>query len=108
MKPLIVTSIGRAIAALDALAAREDVEVRRVPLLPTAGSLDGERPTVVLLDRALVQSGGDAEAGLAQLAEQAALVGVGEPGESGTHGGPPRRAPVGIHRAGDVRRARLA
>jgi HD-GYP domain-containing protein (c-di-GMP phosphodiesterase class II) len=82
MKPLILTSHGRAIPALDALAARDDVEVKRVPLLPALSSLDSERPTVVLLDRALVQSAGDERASFAQLAEQAALVGIGEPGET--------------------------
>ena len=56
MKPLVIASTGRAIAALDALtnASQGDrVEVRRVPLLPAPHSLDGERPTVVLADRTL-------------------------------------------------------
>src|ERR1017187_1431933 len=82
MKPLILTSHGRAIPALDALAARDDGEVKRVPLLPALSSLDSERPTVVLLDRALVQSAGDERSSLAQLADQAAIVGLGEPGET--------------------------
>jgi len=81
MKPLILTSPGRALPALDSLASRGDVEIKRVPLLPAPGSLDAERPTVLLLDRALVRSTGDDRGVFAKLAEQAALVGVGEEGE---------------------------
>jgi HD-GYP domain-containing protein (c-di-GMP phosphodiesterase class II) len=81
MKPLILTSLGRAITALDSLASRGDIEIKRVPLLPAPASLDGERATVLLLDRALVQSAGDDQAVFATLAAQAALVGVGESGE---------------------------
>ena len=82
MKPLVLTSIGRALPALDALTATDGVEVKRVPLLPAASALDAERPTVVLLDRALAQSTGEERALFAQLAEQAALVGLGERGET--------------------------
>ena len=82
MKPLILTSLGRAVPALDSLATRGDVEIKRVPLLPGPASLDGERPTVLLLDRALVQGAGDDQSLLGQLASQAALVGVGESGET--------------------------
>jgi len=81
MKPLILTSLGRAVPALDSLATRGDVEIKRVPLLPSPASLDGERPTVLLLDRALVQGAGDDQSLFGQLASQAALVGVGESGE---------------------------
>ena len=81
MKPLILTSLGRAVPALDSLATRGDVEIKRVPLLPSPASLDGERPTVLLLDRALVQDAGDDQSLFGQLASQAALVGVGESGE---------------------------
>ncbi|MFI5310219.1 MAG: HD-GYP domain-containing protein [Gemmatimonadales bacterium] len=55
--------------------------MRRVPLLPPASSLDAERPTVILLDRLLAQ-GAAARGALQVLAEQAALVGVGERGET--------------------------
>jgi HD-GYP domain-containing protein (c-di-GMP phosphodiesterase class II) len=82
MKPLILVSLGRAVAALDALAARGDVEIRRVPLLPAPGTLEAERATVVLLDRALLHVAGGDHALLAQLAAQAALVGVGENAET--------------------------
>ncbi len=82
MKPLILTSLGRAVPALDSLATRGDVEIKRVPLLPAAAALDAERATVVLLDRALVQGAGDDQTQFAQLAAQAALVGMGESGET--------------------------
>ena len=52
MQPLVLTSVGRAIPALDGLA----VDVRRVPLLPAVATLDAERPTVVWLDRALLDA----------------------------------------------------
>jgi HD-GYP domain-containing protein (c-di-GMP phosphodiesterase class II) len=82
MKPLILTSIGRAVPALDSLASRDVVEVKRVPLLPAAATLDGERPTVVLLDRALLHGAGDDGAMVGALAAHAALVGVGDAGET--------------------------
>ena len=82
MKPLILAPAGRAIPALDSLATRGDVEIKRVPLLPSPASLDGERPTVLLLDRALVQGAGDDQSLFGQLASQAALVGVGESGQA--------------------------
>jgi len=81
MKPLILTSLGRAVPALDSLATRGDVEIKRVRLLPAPASLDGERATVVLLDRALVHGAGDDQSLFSQIAAQAALVGVGESGE---------------------------
>ena len=76
--------MGRALPALDVLAAGsggDPVELRRVPLLPAPASLDGERPTVVLLDRTLFQSVGDDVTAVERLAAQAAVVAVGEPGE---------------------------
>ncbi len=82
MKPLILCSIGRAVTALDALTSREAVEVRRVPILPTLASLDAERATVVIVDRALVHSTAGDLGALTALAAQAALLGVGELGET--------------------------
>ncbi|HVY64366.1 MAG TPA: GAF domain-containing protein, partial [Gammaproteobacteria bacterium] len=72
----MITSLGRAMAALDGLA----VEVRRVPLLPAVAALDPERPTVVILDRTLAESTGDDRGAIEALAGVAALVGLGEPG----------------------------
>jgi HD-GYP domain-containing protein (c-di-GMP phosphodiesterase class II) len=82
MKPLILASLGRAVPALDALASRGDVEIKRVPLLPAAATLEHERATVVLLDRALVHGAGDDQELFGQLAAHAAIVGVGESGEA--------------------------
>jgi HD-GYP domain-containing protein (c-di-GMP phosphodiesterase class II) len=65
------------VAGLDALA----IEVRRVPLLPAASSLDPERPTLILVDRSLAQSAGDDRQAIESLAAVAALVGVGEAGQ---------------------------
>lgn len=76
MNPLVITPHGRAIPALDGLA----VEVRRVPLLPATATIDTDRPTVVVLDRALVESAGDDRSAIEALGSVAALVGVGEPG----------------------------
>ncbi len=81
MKPLILTSLGRAIPALDSIAARGDVEIKRVSLLPAAASLEAERATVLLLDRALLEAAGDDQAAFAQLADSVALVGVGDAGD---------------------------
>ena len=67
MRPLLVAAVGRALTA-SPLGRREgDLELLRVPALPSAGSLPAGRPIVVLLDGAL--------------AAVAALVGVGDPGE---------------------------
>ena len=58
------------------------LEVRRVDGLPEPAALDPARPTVVLLDRRLVLAVGDDGRRIAELAGIAALVGLGEPGES--------------------------
>jgi HD-GYP domain-containing protein (c-di-GMP phosphodiesterase class II) len=78
VNPLVLVPVGRTLAGLDGLG----VEVQRVPLLPAAGTLDPERPTVIVLDRALAESAGDDRGGIEVLAGVAALVGVGEPGET--------------------------
>ena len=81
MKPLLLVSTGRSLPALDAFAnAGDRVEIRRVPVLPPLDALDAERPTVVLLDRSLAQSLGTDAHRLEWLAEQAAIIAVGEPG----------------------------
>jgi HD-GYP domain-containing protein (c-di-GMP phosphodiesterase class II) len=59
----------------------DDVEVRRVPALPTPATLDPERPTVVVLDRRLLHSVGGDHDRLRELAATVALVGLGESGE---------------------------
>ncbi len=82
MKPLLLTAIGRTISAAPLGRRGDDVEVRRVPALPTAKSVDGERPTVIVLDRALLASAGDDASRLQELAAVSALVGLGDDGEA--------------------------
>ena len=82
MKPLLLASLGRALPALDALLSRDEVEVVRAVTLPEPQSLDAERPTVVLLDRALVLAAPGGDGALARLAERAEIIGIGEAGES--------------------------
>ncbi|MGH7677869.1 MAG: HD-GYP domain-containing protein, partial [Gemmatimonadaceae bacterium] len=64
----------------------DDIEVRRIPALPTAKSLaDERRPIVVALDRALLQSAGGVRRTLEELAAVVAFCGLGDPGELEPH-----------------------
>lgn len=81
MRPLLITAVGRSITSLPFGRREGDVEVRQVPALPGAATLDPERPTVIVLDRALLGAAGDDRSIFEDLAKRAALVGVGEPGE---------------------------
>ena len=89
-KPLLLTAFGRTISPAPLGRRGDDVEVRHVPALPTARSIDVERPTVIALDGALLASVGGDEARLRELAHVVALVGIGEDGESE----PPDHFPV--------------
>ena len=82
MKPLLITAIGRTISAAPLGRRGDDVEVRQMPTLPTARSIDTDRPTVIALDHALLASVGDDTTRVQELALLTALVGVGEPGEA--------------------------
>ncbi len=81
MKPLLLTAIGRTISAAPLGRRGDDIEVRRVPTLPTARSVDMSRPTVILLDRALLAGAGEDPTRVQELALMTALVGLGDPGE---------------------------
>jgi HD-GYP domain-containing protein (c-di-GMP phosphodiesterase class II) len=81
VKPLLIAAVGRTISSAPLGRREDDVELRRVPALPTAASLDPERATVIVLDRALLASAGDPER-LRELSRRAALVGMGDPGEA--------------------------
>lgn len=85
MKPLLVACIGRTLADMPLGRREGDVEVRRVPSLPTPAVLDPARPTVILLDRTLLATAAGDRALLEALAETAALVGWGDPGELEPH-----------------------
>lgn len=82
MKPLLLVAFGRTISAAPLGRREDDIEVRRIPALPIAAALAEERrPTVVALDRALLQSVGGVRRTLEDLAGIAALVGLGDAGE---------------------------
>jgi HD-GYP domain-containing protein (c-di-GMP phosphodiesterase class II) len=82
MKPLLIAAVGRAISFVPLGRRDDDIEVRRVPALPAASSLDCRRPTVIVLDRALVAASGDDAMRMRDLAHRAALVGMGDAGEA--------------------------
>ena len=81
MKPLLVACIGRTIGSTPLGRRDEDVEVRRVHVLPRTTALDASRPTVVLLDRTLLASVAGDRASIEELAAVAAIVGWGDSGE---------------------------
>ena len=87
MKPLLLTALAHPLADAPFGRRGEDVEVRGIPALPTAGSLELDRPIVLALDRSLIASAGEAAtAQLRSLAGLIAIVGIGdleagEPGE---------------------------
>jgi HD-GYP domain-containing protein (c-di-GMP phosphodiesterase class II) len=82
VRPLLITAVGRTIAAASLGRPDEELEVRRVPVLPSAAALDRLRPTVVVLDRSLLRSAEDAEARIQDLSHHAALIAIGDAGES--------------------------
>ncbi|MGH7615710.1 MAG: hypothetical protein ACREPM_00620, partial [Gemmatimonadaceae bacterium] len=101
MKPLLLAAVGRTISSAPLGRREDDIEVRRIPALPTATSLDPDRPTVIVLDRALIASAGDDTSRLADLARCAALVAMGDPGEAE----PPADLPLDLlvgYQAGDA------
>ena len=83
MKPLLLVAFGRTISSAPFGRREDDLEVRRIPALPTPAALvDERRPVVVVLDRALLQSVAGVPETLPRLAEVAALVGIGDAGEA--------------------------
>ena len=87
MKPLLLTALGNPLVDAPLGRRGDDVEVRAIPALPTAGTLDLDRPIVLALDRSLIASAGEgAVPQLKSLAGLIAIVGIGgasdrEPGE---------------------------
>ncbi|MEX2154894.1 MAG: HD domain-containing phosphohydrolase [Gemmatimonadaceae bacterium] len=82
MKPLLLVAFGRTISAAPLGRREDDIEVRRIPALPTTAALAEERrPIVIALDRALLQSVGGVRETLEELAAIAALVGLGDTDE---------------------------
>ena len=82
MKPLLIAAAGRTLSSAPLGRREDDLELRRVPVLPTATSLDPGRPTVIVLDHGLIASAGDDPERFRDLAKRSALVGVGDPGET--------------------------
>jgi len=82
VKPLLLAAVGRSLSSAPLGRREDDVEVRRILALPTAATLDTGRPTVIVLERALIASAGDDPGRLGDLARVAALVAFGEPGEA--------------------------
>src|SRR5215212_6350414 len=79
MKPLLLTALGNPLSAMPLGRRGDDVEVRGIPALPTAQSLELERPTVLALDRTLLATAGEgAVAQLRALAGLIAIVGMGD------------------------------
>ena len=81
MKPLLIVSIGRSIGGAPLGRRGDDVEVRRVPAFPAPGTLDADRPTIILLDQQMLQSLGGDYGRVHEAAKTAAIVGLGDPGE---------------------------
>jgi HD-GYP domain-containing protein (c-di-GMP phosphodiesterase class II) len=81
VKPLLLAAVGRRLSSSPLGRREDDVELRRVPVLPTALAIDPARPTVVILDRALLASAGNDMSRVRDLARCAALVGIGDAGE---------------------------
>jgi HD-GYP domain-containing protein (c-di-GMP phosphodiesterase class II) len=79
-RPLLITSAHRKIPSLPLTRREDDLEVRKAPALPPIGSIDPDRPTVVVIDDALLM--GVDEAMIEQLSKRAALVGIGDKGET--------------------------
>ncbi|HVE80066.1 MAG TPA: HD domain-containing phosphohydrolase, partial [Gemmatimonadaceae bacterium] len=81
MRPVLIMGLGRHLGAAQPGRWAEEIEIRRVPVFPTPAALDADRPTVVLLDRALLSSLGMDRERVEAVARQAALVGVGDAGD---------------------------
>ncbi|MFN2564837.1 MAG: HD domain-containing phosphohydrolase [Gemmatimonadaceae bacterium] len=81
-KPLILLAHGRVVGNAPLGQSDDGAELRRVLGLPRAAALDPERPTVILLDRTLLAGAGAGRAQLAELARVAAIIGVGDPGQT--------------------------
>lgn len=77
MKPLLLAASAAAYNGMQLGRRREDVEVRHVPALPSAASLDRDRATVIIVDETLLASVVSPERRLMELAGTAAIVGRG-------------------------------
>jgi HD-GYP domain-containing protein (c-di-GMP phosphodiesterase class II) len=81
VKPLLLAAVGRRLSSSPLGRREDDVELRRIPVLPTAAAIDATRPTVVIIDRTLLASTGGDFSRIHDLARCAALVGIGDAGD---------------------------
>jgi HD-GYP domain-containing protein (c-di-GMP phosphodiesterase class II) len=79
-RPVLYVRQGRVVPP-PVLVLGDGVELRRVPALPDVADVDALRPTVVLLDRAVLMRLERPRAQLAELAAVASLLLVGDPGD---------------------------
>src|SRR4051812_36627286 len=79
-RPVLITSAQRTIPSLPLTRREDDLELRRVPALPPINSIDPDRPTVVVVDDALLM--GVDETMIEQLSRLAALVGIADNSET--------------------------
>ena len=82
MKPLLLASHAGVPAHAPFGRRAEDTEVHFVTAVPAPRSLDPARPTVLLLDRALLRTALARPGSLSVIARHVAIVGVGGPGET--------------------------
>jgi hypothetical protein len=75
-RPVLITSAQRTIPSLPLTRREDDLELRKVPALPPINSIDPDRPTVVVIDDALLM--GVDEPMIEQLSKRAALVGIAD------------------------------
>jgi HD-GYP domain-containing protein (c-di-GMP phosphodiesterase class II) len=80
VRPVLITSAQRTIPSLPLTRREDDLELRRVPALPPLSSIDPDRPTVVVIDDAMLM--GVDEAMVEQLSKRAALVGIADNSEA--------------------------
>ncbi|HET7456918.1 MAG TPA: HD domain-containing phosphohydrolase [Gemmatimonadaceae bacterium] len=80
LRPLLLVRQGRVVPQ-PVMALADGVEIRRVPALPEVADVDPLRPTVVLLDRAVLMRLAAPRVQLTALAAVASLVVVGDPGD---------------------------
>ena len=76
VRPVLITSAQRTIPSLPLTRREDDLELRKVPALPPINSIDVDRPTVVVIDDALLM--GVDEGMIEQLSRYAALVGIAD------------------------------
>ena len=79
--PVLIAPSWRAHAVSPLGRPSDDAELRHVDVLPSVAELDESRPTVIVLDRALLATAQSRRA-VEVLASVASLVGLGEPGET--------------------------